>query len=170
MGLTYDPRMTADTRDPVPNVRLRLVRPDDIPVLYQHQLDNDANRMAAVHPRDESAFRALWDGVFKQPSIVARAIIADDELVGHITIFNMDGVDGVGYWIAKTHWGRGIATRALTLLLEDVNRRPLHARVAVDNKASIRVLERCGFVVTGYQHSPGTERYVECEEAVLVLE
>jgi RimJ/RimL family protein N-acetyltransferase len=81
----------------------------------------------------------------------------------------MDGQDAVGYWIAREHWGRGIATRALGLLLEEVAIRPLHARAARTNAASIRVLERCGFRVTGYEHSPETERYPACEEAVLLL-
>jgi RimJ/RimL family protein N-acetyltransferase len=75
----------------------------------------------------------------------------------------------VGYWIAAEHWGRGIATRALSLLLELVATRPLHARVARDNVASIRVLERNGFSLTGYEWSPGDERYIECEEAILML-
>lgn len=161
--------MATDEKRPIAEIRLRHVTRDDIQTLYEYQCDPESNRMAAVHPRDEPAFRALWDGVFDDSAVIARAILADERLVGHISIFNMDGVDGVGYWIAKSHWGRGIATRALALLLEEVDRRPLHARVAVHNVGSIRVLERCGFVVTGYQHSPGTERYVECDEAVLVL-
>ncbi len=75
----------------------------------------------------------------------------------------------MGYWIASEHWGRGIAMRALSLLLALVATRPLHARVARENAASIRVLERNGFSVTRYEWSPGDERYVACEEAVLTL-
>ena len=41
-------------------------------------------------------------------------------------------------------WGRGVATRALALLVDEVSVRP-HAYVAAHNVGSIRVLEKCGF-------------------------
>ena len=75
----------------------------------------------------------------------------------------------MGYWIAREHWGRGIATRALSLMLRLVAIRPLHARVARHNGASIRVLQRHGFSLARYEWSPGDDRYIECEEAVLIL-
>ena len=81
----------------------------------------------------------------------------------------MDGEDAIGYWIAKEHWGRGIASRALELLLQEVPRRPLVARVARHNGASLRVLERCGFRVMGCRESPASERYRACEEVLLRL-
>jgi hypothetical protein len=31
------------------------------------------------------------------------------------------------------------------------------------------VLQKCGFVLEQVRHSPATERFPECEEAVLVL-
>lgn len=125
--------------------------------------------MAAVVPRDSPSFFSHWEKILVDPSVVARAITLDSVLVGHISSFNMDGLDSVGYWIARDYWGRGIATRALALFLQEVRKRPLHARAARHNVASIRVLQRCGFVLTGYQHSPATDRFLECEEAVLVL-
>ena len=39
------------------------------------------------------------------------------------------------------------------LLLEDVPIRPLHARAAKSNVASVRVLQRCGFAVISYRMS-----------------
>ncbi|GDX80313.1 N-acetyltransferase [Deltaproteobacteria bacterium] len=142
---------------------------DDLGALFHHQLDPEANRMAEVQPRDAEAFNALWRRVLSDPAITARAILADDELAGQISCFVMEGHDAVGYWIAREHWGRGVASTALALLLEEVTKRPLVARVARSNVASIRVLERCGFVVERYEWSPGTERYLACEEAHLVL-
>jgi RimJ/RimL family protein N-acetyltransferase len=151
------------------SVRLRDVEPLDLPALFEHQLDPDAIRMAVVNPRDAEAFEAHWANVLCDRSIIAKAILADEILVGHVSCFNMDGQDAVGYWIAKQHWGRGIASRALALLLEQVTIRPLHARVARHNHASIRVLERCGFMITGYQTSRADDRFPECEEALLTL-
>lgn len=152
-----------------PLVQLRDVEPGDLPTLFQHQLDPEANRMAVANARDERAFNAHWAKVLGDPTVVAKAILVDGCVVGDINRFQLDGQDSVGYWIAREHWGRGIATRALGLLLEQVATRPLYARVATSNVASLRVLDHCGFVVTSYQLTPASERFPECEEAFLVL-
>ena len=58
-----------------------------------------------------------------------------------------------GYWIARDHWGRGYATeagRAVMALADGSLRLPrIHARRAVDNAASARVLCKLGFRPTG---------------------
>jgi RimJ/RimL family protein N-acetyltransferase len=48
--------------------------------------------------------------------------------------------------------------------------RPLHARVAYDNVASRRVLEKCGFRVIRTERSFAEARSGEIEEFVLRLE
>jgi len=141
----------------------------DLPALFEHQADPESVKMAVVFPRDAEAFTAHWTKILADPSIVARTIIADDALAGSVSCFEMDGLRSVGYWIAREHWGRGIATRALALLLAEIPQRPLHARVARSNAASIRVLEKNGFAVTAYRVSPADGRFPECEEAILVL-
>jgi len=153
----------------MPAVHLRAIIAADLPALFEHQLDPEANRMAVVNPRDAATFAAHWTRVLADPGVVVRAIVADGALVGQISCFVMDGQHAVGYWIARPAWGRGIATRALALLLAEVTIRPLHARVARANVASIRVLERCGFAITGYQVSPADDRFGACEEALLTL-
>ena len=90
-------------------------------------------------------------------------------MVGYISSFLMDDQDHVGYWIDRAYWGLGIASRALHLLLGEVSKRPLVATAATSNGASLRVLQKCGFVVEGVRLSPASDRYPECEEAVLVL-
>ncbi len=157
------------TRNPPPRISLRDVSPADLPALFEQQLDPDANRMAVVNPRDSASFYAHWAAIFAQPSIIAKAILAGDHLVGSISCFKLEGQDLVGYWIAKEHWGKGFATQALILLLEQVHIRPLHARAARANIASIRVLERCGFTITGHHYAPATDRFPACEEALLIL-
>lgn len=152
------------------DVRLRRVETGDLDALYAQQCDPEANRMAVANPRSREQFDAHWQRVLSNPGVVARVIVMDGEVVGSVSCFKLDGLDSVGYWIARERWGRGIATRALGLLLEEVRTRPLHARAARSNGASIRVLERCGFRVTGYWLAPASERFPECEEAMLVLE
>jgi GNAT superfamily N-acetyltransferase len=66
----------------------------------------------------------------------------------------MDDQDHVGYWIDRAYWGRGIASRVLHLLLQEVAKRPLVATAATSNRASLRVLQKCGFVVERVRLSP----------------
>lgn len=152
------------------SVLLRAVRPDDVPLLFQYQLDPLSNDMAMTHPRDAAAFHAVWGQIAQNPEIVARVIESDGRVVGSISRFPRDGRHFVGYWIPREHWGRGIATRALELLLQEVTTRPLYAQAARSNAASIRVLERCGFVLTGYSMGEASERFRACEEALFRLD
>ena len=154
---------------PTTSIHLRDIVPADLPTRFQFQLDPESNSLAAVIPRDHDSFMKLWPTILTDPTITAKAIIADDLLVGHISCFKLDGLDAVGYWLSKTYWNRGIATRALTLFLDLIQTRPLYARVARHNAASLRVLQRCGFMIDGYQHSPADARYLECEEVLLSL-
>lgn len=157
-------------RVPVGSVRLRAVVEGDLAELFRQQADPESCRMAMVHPRSAASFGEVWAKVIVDPGVTARAVIVDGELVGSVSRFQMDGRDAVGYGIAREHWGRGIATRAVALLLEEVAVRPLYVSVAATNWASIRVLERNGFVEKGRGFMEGTERYVACEVVEMVLE
>ena len=158
--------MEVMTSDPV---RLRHVERDDLPRMYEFQLDPDANRLAATISRGAEAFEAHWDNILKNPNVVAKAITVGNVLAGWIGCFKQDGLDNVGYWVGKEFWGNGIASRALALLLKEIQSRPLYASVATHNPASLRVLQKCGFVIEQVRLSPADDRYLECEEAVLVL-
>ncbi|MEA2229754.1 MAG: hypothetical protein QOF04_3384 [Solirubrobacteraceae bacterium] len=127
------------------NVRVREVAEADLPMHFEQQRDAASIAMAAVAPRDRPAFDAHWRTVLADPACVVRTVEADGQVAGSVVSFVRDGERQVGYWIARDHWGRGIATAALKALLEQVTERPLAARVAVHNRGSLRVLERCGF-------------------------
>ena len=64
-----------------------------------------------------------------------------------------DGEPLIGYWIAKPYWNRGICTEALGLMIEHIRcRTDIKSLISghfVDNPASGRVMEKCGFVPTG---------------------
>ena len=156
--------MTADQ-----GVCLRPVQPGDLPRMYELQLDPESNRMAVTIPRIGEAFDSHWAKSLGDPSITARAVLVGEALVGFISCFPRDGQDHVGYWIDRAYWGTGIASRALRLLLREVAKRPLVATAATGNGASLRVLQKCGFVIEQVRLSPASERHPECEEAVLVL-
>ena len=59
----------------------------------------------------------------------------------------------VGYWIGRPYWNRGFCTEALACLIEHVHySTSLPSLISghfVDNPASGRVMEKCGFVPTG---------------------
>jgi RimJ/RimL family protein N-acetyltransferase len=137
--------------------------------MYDMQLDPESNRMAVMIPRTGDAFDSHWAKALDDPGITARAVVVGEALVGYISCFPRDGQDHVGYWIDRAYWGRGIASRALQLLLREVAKRPLVATAATSNGASLRVLQKCGFVIEQVRLSPASERYPEWEEAVLVL-
>jgi RimJ/RimL family protein N-acetyltransferase len=69
----------------------------------------------------------------------------------------------------KDFWGRGLATQALEAFPRRVTMRPLYAQAARDNFASIRVLEKCGFIACGKDKEFSYNRDEEVEEVVLVL-
>jgi RimJ/RimL family protein N-acetyltransferase len=128
-------------------VRLRDVADGDLPILYEHQRDPDATRMAAFPARDWDAFTAHWAKIRSDPALITRAVLVDGRVAGSIGCWEKDGTPLVGYWIGKEYWGRGVATAALAALLGEVEVRPLYAYVAKHNVGSIRVLEKCGFAV-----------------------
>lgn len=104
--------------------------------------------MAAFTPRDRDAFMAHWAGILRNEAGSKKAIVVNGEVVGNVVTFLNDSGDReVGYWIAREHWGKGIATRALAEFLHHERTRPLYAYVAKHNQASLRVLEKCGFTM-----------------------
>lgn len=56
---------------------------------------------------------------------------------------------GIGYWLGKPYWGKGIAAKALTMFVDELFQTTdavrLQAWVYADNTASMRVLEKSGF-------------------------
>ncbi|MEU8303631.1 GNAT family protein [Actinomadura sp. NPDC048955] len=93
------------------------------------------------------AVEEMWPGV----------ILVDGEIAGRITLNNI--LRGplqscfVGYWVARAHAGRGVATEAVRQALDVAFGALLLHRVEaftrVDNLASQRVLERNGFTPVG---------------------
>jgi RimJ/RimL family protein N-acetyltransferase len=138
------------------NVQLRDPIEADLPVLYEYQLDPEASRMAAVPPREWHAFLAHWTKISRNETDVHRIILADGQVAGSIGTWEKDGLRLVGYVLGRDHWGQGVGTRALALLVDLVTIRPLHAFVAKHNVGSMRVLEKNGFAVvreqTSYEH------------------
>ena len=59
----------------------------------------------------------------------------------------------IGYWLGEKYWGKGIATESLRMMTEisfsELEFRKLFAPVLGPNKASMRVLDKCGYILEG---------------------
>lgn len=129
----------------IPKPELRRVIESDLPTFYLHQADKEAARMADFPVRSKVDFYAHWHKIMADPANILRAIVWEGQAAGNMVSFLMEGRREVGYWLGREFWGKGIATAALQLFLEEINERPLFAFTAHSNPASSRVLEKCGF-------------------------
>ncbi|MER5345962.1 MULTISPECIES: GNAT family N-acetyltransferase [Streptomyces] len=153
-------------------ISLRPVHDSDLPVFFRLMNDPESLRMAAFtaeDPTDRDAFDAHWKRIRASSDVVPRTILADGDVVGSAAVYGEPGEREVTYWIDRAYWGRGIATAALRDLLAEVPERPLHARAAADNAGSRRVLEKCGFRVTGNDRGYAHARGEDTDEVVLTL-
>ncbi len=135
--------------DPIPTaILLRDVSASDLPIFFEQQLDPVATQMAAFPARDRDAFMVHWAKIMAGESNILKTILYGDQVAGNIVSWEHDDEREVGYWLGRAFWGKGIATQALALLLQQVSSRPLTAYVVKHSLASIRVLEKCGFTRT----------------------
>jgi len=152
---------------------LREVRDEDLPLLFEQWTDPIAEHMAAFTTPDQAdwdAFERRWSRLRADESVITRAIVVDGEVTGTIGSWGDPGERELTYWIGRSHWGKGIATGALSAFLAVDLSRPLHARIAYDNVASRRVLEKCGFHFIATERGFAQARSAEIEEQVLRLE
>ncbi len=158
----HAPRSTSD-------VLLRDVIKDDLPILFEHQLDPEATRMAAFPSRDRDSFMAHWAKILADQTIAKKTILFNGQVTGNIVSWEGSGERLVGYWIGREYWGKGITTKALSEFLGRVRTRPLYAHVAKHNIASIRVLEKCGFKISGEGKDSSSLPGEEVEEFIMKL-
>ena len=153
-------------------VTLRNVRDSDLPVIFaQHQSEN-AIYMAAFTPPDPSdcnAFDVHWQKIRTNDTVTLQTILVDGDVAGYISQFEMFDEPEIGYWLGEEFWGKGVATEALSQFLAMIAIRPLYARAAKDNIGSIRVLQKCGFTITGEDKGFAYGRNAEIEEYILTL-
>ena len=154
-------------------VRLRNVQHDDLDTFFEHQLDPQARHMAAftsADPADRGAFDRHWQRIMSTETVTIRTALVDEEVAGYVLSYLDVGRPEVGYWFGRDFWGRGVASRALELFLNTMQTRPVFARAARDNLGSIRVLQKCGFVVYGTDHGFANARGEDTPELLLRLD
>jgi ribosomal-protein-alanine N-acetyltransferase len=154
-------------------VVLKPTTEDDLKMLFHFQLDAEANFMAAFtpeHPLDLEAYLAKYRPFLNDPTINNQTILLDGEIVGSIAKFEIEGEAEITYWIDRQMWGKGIGAEALRQFLELEKSRPLHARLAFDNRGSQKVLEKNGFLRIGTDTGYANARGKEIEEYIFRLE
>ncbi|KMN48543.1 GNAT family N-acetyltransferase [Chromobacterium violaceum] len=112
-----------------------------------------------VRPRsaaDTEAF--LWSQVEgnEEGRCAHRVILVDGEIAGICSLHGINAAHRyarLGYWLADSHVGRGVMSRALALLMryafEELGLHRLELGCAPENLRSCRVAERLGFRLEG---------------------
>ncbi len=93
----------------------------------------------------------------KANNALAEAIEFQEKFVGTVGITPQTGWKEhsaeIGYWVGEEYWGKGIAPEALRAMSDiafsAMKYKKLFAPVLGPNKASMRVLEKCGYSLEG---------------------
>jgi RimJ/RimL family protein N-acetyltransferase len=137
-----------------PRLLLRPGFPEDAPALAMAIADEAIVRNLAVVPwpyglRDAEAFLASPRDPILPSLLVFERTRGEPRLIGSCGLGRRpSGAVEMGYWIARAHWGRGLATEACGALIEiagALGLPSLEASHFIDNPASARVLDKLGF-------------------------
>src|SRR6202008_3039301 len=110
------------------------------------------------YPYTPAHARAFLAGALSEDGEPTKfAIDVDGEAVGGIGVIPGADIERfsaeVGYWLGEPFWGEGIVSEALILTTERVfdrlNLLRMFALAFAENAASVRVLEKAGFVREG---------------------
>ena len=141
-----------------PRLLLRPGFPEDAPALAIAIADEAIARNLATVPwpyrmRDAEAFLASPRDPVLPSLLIFERTDGAPQLVGSCGLGRRaSGAVEMGYWIARAHWGRGLATEACAALIEIARALglcSLEGSHFVDNPASGRVLEKLGFEPLG---------------------
>jgi len=140
---------------------LRPFRKSDLPSMVKHINDKlIAARTDAPIPypytmKDaEQWYRKVRNRARRKGSLAKEfAIEIDGEAAGCIAIFPKGHIAGIGYWLGRAHWNKGIMTEAVKEIVKygfnELGLRRIQASTFPQSKASMRVLEKAGFKLEG---------------------
>ena len=154
--LTYDNVMETS------RLILRPWRDSDAEVLFKWASDPDVGPRAGWPPHKsvEESLEVIRT-IFHNDTTWAIVLKETGEPVGAMGFLSADDTNlpsresepMVGYWVCKPYWNKGICTEALRLMIDHVRKttsvKSLIGSHFVDNPASGRVMEKCGFLSTG---------------------
>ncbi|MCG8329724.1 MAG: GNAT family N-acetyltransferase [Chitinophagales bacterium] len=154
------------------DISLRPSIESDLEVFFVNQSDEEANYLAAFtakDPNDKEAYLNKWKRLLKEETINMQTILVENEVVGCVVKFVMEGEAEITYAIGKEYWGKGLTTKAVEDFLDIEKTRPIYGRVAYDNFGSQRVLEKTGFEKIGKDKGFANARGKEIEEFIYKL-
>jgi len=138
-----------------PRLTLRSARDNDLESLHAILSDPRAMTFWSTPPHSSLGQTSDWLAamIAMGPDNPDFVIERDGRVIGKAGFF---ALPWVGYILHPDHWGQGLALEAVTAAIDHVFETPgdlesLSADVDPDNAASIRLLERLGFVRTGFQ-------------------
>ena len=116
--------------------------------------------------------------ILRQPSLQRRGLAqhwlmeCDGGVLGCVGLTRATSNDiwEIGYWLARHAWGKGYATEVVRAVVDTTRPAKLSAKVFVDNPASLRVLQKCGFTVVDEDESHCMERQATVKGWMLRLE
>jgi ribosomal-protein-alanine N-acetyltransferase len=136
-----------------PRLILRTARPDDLEAMHAVLSDPRATLWWSTPPHETVDQTAEWlEGMIdKGPDNPDFVIERDGRVIGKAGFYVLPDV---GYILHPDHWGHGLASEAVSAVIDHVfatrDLEAVTADVDPDNAASIRLLERLGFVNTGF--------------------
>ena len=144
-------------------IRLRPWRESDAPELFRYASDPEVGPRAGWSPHQSveesldiirTVFRdagCTWAIELKESGEAIGAMGYGPSCVSNLPA--REGEPHCGYWVARPYWNQGIATEALRMMIDHIRRTTeilsLIGGHFIDNPASGRVMEKCGFVPTG---------------------
>jgi RimJ/RimL family protein N-acetyltransferase len=159
-------------------ITLRPPGDEDVDALYLECQDPEIQRWTGVpspyHRENAIDYLERVKREEAEGKIVAFLAVDAEELLGSFSVMELDKAPRygeIGYWVAAAARGRGVASRAVTLLRDwgasELELELIELVIHVDNQPSQRVAERTGFLDTGERRcAPRQEGAVELDHAV----
>jgi RimJ/RimL family protein N-acetyltransferase len=116
-----------------------------------------ANTARIPHPYGIEDAEQFIAAVNKREGEACFVVTLDGAPIGVCSVDLREDGPEIGYWLGVPYWGRGLATEAARALIDhafgDLEHDTLISGARVNNPASRRVLEKCGFQWTGVRLS-----------------
>lgn len=152
---------------------LRPIWPEDASALFEAVADESVVRNLArvpwpYTPCDAAQFAACEHDEMHPNFMLMLRTDGAPRLVGSCGLADRDGETELGYWLARSFWGQGLATeaaRAVVSIAKALGHRKLVSGHFTDNPASGRVLRKVGFRPLGrceQRYSVGRGADVSC--------
>ena len=143
-------------------ILLRPWREADAPALFKYASDPEVGPRAGWPPHKsvEESLEIIRT-LFMNDTTWAIVLKETGEVIGAMgygpscdcALPARDGEPICGYWVGRPYWNQGICTDALRLMIEHIRLTTeipsLISGHLIDNPASGRVMEKCGFIPTG---------------------